>query len=89
MIEKIQNNQLRELSEALSSRQPNSGGPLKDSDADVSVQVNYKSLIDMAMQIPPADDDIVATARKLLLSGKLESPENCREAAKNIIKLGI
>ena len=89
MIGKIQANQLRELLQALSSGQPNSGNPVQDSDADVSVQVNYNSLIDMAMQPPQADDDVVATARELLLSGKLESTKNCREAAENIINLGI
>jgi hypothetical protein len=89
MIGKIQTNQLRELLQALSSGQPNSGNPVKDSNADVSVQVNYNSLIDMAMQTPRADDDVIATARELLLSGKLESPKKCREAAENIVKFGI
>ena len=89
MIGKIQANQLRELLQALSSRQPGSGDSVTNNDADVSVQVNYNSLIDMAIQSPSAEDDAVATARKLLLSGKLESPENCRRAAENIIKFGI
>jgi hypothetical protein len=89
MIGKIQANQLRELLQALSSGQPNSGNPVQDNDADVSVQVNHNSLIEMAMQTPQADDDAIATARELLLSGKLESTKNCREAAENIIKFGI
>jgi hypothetical protein len=89
MIGKIQANQLRELLQALSSRQPGSGNPVTNTDADVSVQVNYNSLIDMAMQPLPADDDVIASARRLLLSGKLESTENCRKAAENIIKFGI
>jgi hypothetical protein len=89
MIGKIQDNQLRELLEALSSRKPNAGSAVPNSDADVSVQVNYNSLIEQAMQPSKADGDIVDAARKLLLSGKLESPQNYQEAAKNILKLGI
>ena len=88
MIGKIQTNQIRELLEELSSKQLNSGGNAKNSDADVSVQVNYASLIEQAMQAPEADD-VVAAARELLLSGKLESPENIRAAAENIIDFGI
>jgi hypothetical protein len=89
MIGKIHTNQIRELLEELSSRQLNPGSAAPNSDTDVSVQVNYASLIDQAMQAPQADDNVVDAARKLLLSGKLESPENIRAAAENIIKFGI
>jgi len=89
MIGKIHTNQIRELLEELSSRQLSSGSAAPNSDTDVSVQVNYASLIDQAMQAPQADDNVVDAARKLLLSGKLESPENCREAAENIVNFGI
>jgi len=89
MIGKIQDNQLSELLEALSSRQPNSGSAIPNSDPDVSIQVNHNSIIEQAMQPSKADADIVDAARKLLLSGKLESPKNCKEAAENILKFGI
>lgn len=89
MIGKIQTNQIPEILEELSSRQPNSGSDVPNSDTDVSLQVNYASLIDQAMQAPQADDDVVSAARKLLLSGQLECPENCQEAAENILKYGI
>ncbi|MHC4543988.1 MAG: hypothetical protein ACYTDW_06785 [Planctomycetota bacterium] len=89
MIGKIHTNQIRELLEELSSRKLNSGNTAPNSDTDVSVQVNYASLIDQAMQAPQTDDDVVDAARKLLLSGKLESQENCQEAAENIINYGI
>ena len=89
MVGKIQTNQIRELLEELSSRQLNSAGNVQNSDADVSLQVNYASLIDQAMQAPEADVDVVAAERELLLSGQLESPENIRAAAENIIDFGI
>lgn len=89
MIGKIQANQIRELLEALSSRQPNTGGAVPNNNADVTVQVNYNSLIEQALQPSKADGDIVDAARKLLISGKLESPKNCRQAAENIVNFGI
>ncbi|MHC4084973.1 MAG: hypothetical protein ACYSWZ_26305 [Planctomycetota bacterium] len=89
MIGKIQTNQIRELLEELSSKQLDSDRNAKNNDADVSVQVNYASLIEQAMQVPQEGDDIVAAARELLLSGQLESTENIRAAAENIIDFGI
>ena len=89
MIGKINTNQVRELLEESSSRKPKSGGAVQNSGADVSVQVNYAALIDKAMQPSQTDVDAVNAARKLLLSGRLESKDNFREAAKNIIKFGI
>ena len=89
MIGKIHTNQIRELLEELSSRQPGSAGGVANNNQDVSVQVNYASLIDHAMQTPPADDNVVAEAKELVLSGMLLSPENCKAAAENIVMFGI
>jgi len=41
------------------------------------------------MQASQADEDVVGAARKLLRSGQLESTENIREAAENIVTFGI
>lgn len=89
MIDKINTNQVRELLEESSSRKPKSRGAVPNDGADVSVQVNYAALIDKAMQPSQKDVDAVNAARKLLLSGLLESKQKIREAAKNIIKFGI
>lgn len=89
MIDEVDTNQIRDFLEKSSSRQPNSAGALPNDDADVSVQVNYASLIDNAMQSPQTDTQAVQRARELLLSGQLESPENVREAAENIVNFGI
>lgn len=89
MIDKIDNNQIQDLSEKLSSRQHNSAGTLSNIGEDVSVQVDYASLIDKAAQTPQTDTRDVQRAQELLLSGQLETPENIREAAEDIIKFGI
>jgi len=89
MVGRIQTNQIRELLEELSSRQLKSGGNAQNSHTDVSVQVNYASLIDQAMKAPGQDHRVVEAARKLVISGELISYKNCREAAENIADLGI
>jgi hypothetical protein len=88
MIDKIDANQPM-IESGLSSGQPKSARAIPDNDVDVSVQVNYASLIDKAVQEPKGGAQRVEQARKLLLSGQLESPENIREAAENIVKYGI
>jgi hypothetical protein len=88
MIEKIGTNN-QPLIESGSSSQPKSPVTLRGDDVDVSVQVDYASLVDKALQPPPTDDQLVHQARELLLSGKLQSEENIRIAAENILKYGI
>lgn len=88
MIPEINANQ-RLIESGSSSTQSNSAGALPDNDADVSVQVDYASLIDEATQSPEADTQAVQRARELLMSGELESPACVFEAAGNIATFGI
>jgi len=88
MIEKIENNQIPDFIEKSTSKHPNPADALPD-DKDVSVQVNYASLIDQAMQIPQTDVNKVEQARELLSSGRLESPDNFRRAAEYMVIFGI
>ena len=89
MIEKIGPNHIRDILEKSSSKQPDFEKTPPNNEADASLQVNYASLIEETMQAIEADSKVVQRARKLLLSGQLESPENIRAAAENIIKFGI
>jgi len=89
MIEKVDTNQIHNLLEKPSSRMPGSTPAHAGDDADVSVQVDYASFIDTALQTPKTDSQAVEKARQLLLSGQLESPENIKQAAENIITFGI
>ncbi|MHC4605277.1 MAG: hypothetical protein ACYS6W_18325 [Planctomycetota bacterium] len=84
MIDRIENNQ-PPIDTGPSSGQANPSRPLPKNGDDVSVQVDYASLIETAMQ-PPQDDALrVAQARDLLLSGELES----RETARTIVEFGL
>ena len=89
MIEKLDTNQIHGFLEKSSSRQPNSTAALPDNDMDASIQVDYASFIDRAMQTPKTDSKAIERARGLLLSGELESLKNIKRAAKNIVTYGI
>jgi hypothetical protein len=89
MIDKIGINNQPLIESGSSTGKPNPPGALRGNDVDVSVEVNYASLVDKAMQPPKTDDQLVRQARELLLSGKLESEDMIRAAAENILKYGI
>jgi hypothetical protein len=89
MIEKIDISQIQDLSGKLMPKpQDSPKTPIKDS-ADASLQVDYTSLINRETRILETDTEAVRKAQELLQSGRLESPENIREAAENILKFGI
>ena len=88
MIDKLDTNQPM-IESSVSSGQSKPPKAIPNNDADVSIQVKYAALIDEAVQEPKGDAKRLERARELLLSGQLESPENIREAAENILKYGI
>ena len=89
MIDKIDNSQIQDILGRSSAKQPESAKISSDSSADVSIRVEYASLINKAMQIQNSDTDAVEKAQRLLRSGQLESSQNIRAAAENIIEFGI
>jgi len=89
MIDKIGSNNQPLIESGSSTGRYDNPAVLRGQNVDVSVQVNYASLVDKALQPPKADDQLVHQARDLLLSGRLLSEENIRMAADNILKYGI
>lgn len=90
MIEKIDANQIPDILEKSPSKQPDSAKTTPPNNGvDASLQVNYASLIEKANQASQTDSEAVQRAQELLLSGQLESPENTRAAAEDIIMFGI
>jgi hypothetical protein len=88
MIDKIDNNQPL-IEPGPASGSANQPRPLPKTGDDVSVQVDYASLIEQALQTPQDEALRIQQARELLLSGELESPQRIREAAENILKFGV
>lgn len=88
----INNINTSEMQNILGKPQLQQPDPVKSPSADsaeVSIQVSFDSLIAKALETSNADSDAVQRAKELLLSGQLETPENIRAAAENILKFGI
>ena len=88
MIEKINNSQIQGFLDK-SLKQTDVVKQAPKNSADASLQADYASLINEAMQTQESDASAVQKAKELLLSGQLDNPENIRQAAENIIKFGI
>jgi hypothetical protein len=89
MIEKIDTSRIQSSIDKSLSKQPGSADNVTNQNIDASLQVDYASLIDKAVNAQQSDVEPVRRAKELLLSGKLDSPENIRAAAENIITFGI
>jgi hypothetical protein len=89
MINNINNNQIEGLIGNSSFKHNSRPKASPNSNLDASLQVNYASLINKAMQPPKDDADSIQKAHELLLSGQLEKPENFIAAAKDIEESGI
>jgi hypothetical protein len=89
MIDKIDTNQISDFFEKPSASQASSAETVAGNQIDASLQTDYAGFIEQATQIPQTDTTAVQQAQQLLLSGRLESPENIRAAAENIVEFGI
>ncbi len=88
MIEKINSGFIQDVPENL-LKQHSPARPPVGGDADASLHVDYASLIERAVQNQETDAAAIERAKKLLLSGELESPLNIRNAAENIVRFGV
>jgi hypothetical protein len=85
---RIDTSGIQDFLERPRSSQESSPRAVANNEQDAS-QVDFASVIDAAMQTPQTDSDVLERARELLESGQLESEQNIRAAAENIIKFGI
>ena len=88
MIEKLNNN-IQNFLPQISDKNQNRQTAQPAENADASLEVNYKSLIEKAVNSANNDREAVEKAKKMMLSGQLDSIENIREAAENIVGFGI
>lgn len=65
-----------------------SGKPARGEESDVTVQVQYDSLVSQAVD-SDVDAQAVEKAKEIIDSGQLDTPENIREAATNIVQYGV
>lgn len=88
MIEKINNNPIQQFIKPV---QPDAQNKIQNdiTSESASSSVSCDKLIIQAQQMDTEDTQAVQNARKLLLSGQLDTPENIKKAAENILKFGV
>ncbi|MHC4239966.1 MAG: hypothetical protein ACYSUC_09475 [Planctomycetota bacterium] len=86
---KIDTNQIPDFLDKSSYKPVDSAKALSSSDADASLLINYASLIDKAAEISEVDAEAVQRAQELLQSDEIDSPDNIRKAAEDIVGFGI
>ncbi len=89
MINRIDANQIRETLEKSAAQLPGANAARPNNDADASLQTDFASLIEDAVQPTQTDEQAVMRAKELLASGQLDTPENITAAARDIIEVGI
>lgn len=89
MINKIDAHQIQDVVARPASQQATAAKALTGGGVDISLQINYASLVDKAMLSQRTDAEAIQHASELLRSGQLESPENIRAAAENIVRFGV
>jgi hypothetical protein len=88
MIDKINNSPVQQF---VKNEQIETQNKIKNSVTNDSVKtsVSCEKLLAQAQQLDTEDSQAVQNARNLLLSGQLDTPENIKKAAENILKFGI
>jgi len=89
MIEKIENKQISDVLKDVSSKQSEPSSRSASNPANDSLQISHESLMEQVKQVPSENTSAVEEARRLLLSGQLDTPENIRAAAEAIAKFGV
>ena len=89
MIENVNASLIPEMSPKPPQKRASGARSEGKAGADATVQVKYSALINKALHSDVPDDEAVERAKKLLLSGQLDTPENVRQAAANLIQYGI
>lgn len=89
MIDKIDANQIRETLEKAAAQLPGPNTTPVNTRTDASLQADFASLIENAAQPPQTDAQAVQRAGELLASGQLDTPQNIRAAAQEIVDYGI
>ncbi len=102
MINKLNNNQISEgalntnKSVLGATQNVNSNGSQQvtsqngtDNAQDASLQISFDSIMEQAKQISVENESAVASAKALMASGQLDTPENILKAAQNMLKYGV
>lgn len=89
MVNNIDIHRIRDLHPKPIGKRDRSQESPDASSPDAALDVEYGGLIASALRFPQADEHAVERARELIDAGQLDTPDNIRAAAANIVQLGI
>ncbi|MBP8909932.1 MAG: hypothetical protein KBI32_00330 [Phycisphaerae bacterium] len=90
MIENIKNNHVTQMLGLNTPPRNDAAGPSSGNNSlDATLQVDFAHMVNRAMQAVETAPNAVETAKELLQSGRLITPENIRSAAEEILTFGI
>ncbi len=89
MVEKIGNEQIHQFWANAMQQKANPAGSTDGDDADASLRVSYASFMAAATESPEDDPQAVEAAKQLIESGQLDTADNIRQVAENILDSGI
>ena len=89
MIDKVNTSQLQDILANALAKEARNAEPGQSRPADASLQADYAALIKQAAAACSADNTNLQKVKELLDSGKLETPENIIQAARNIARFGV
>jgi len=89
MIKNVDTHRLQDMLPKPVSKKSRAGQTTDVPSPDASIKVEYGNLIADALQLGQEDERIVERARELIASGQLDTPENIRHAATNMLQLGV
>ncbi len=89
MIDKVNTSQLQDIMANAFAKEARNTEPGQNHPADASLQADYAALIKQASAACTDDNTNLQKAKELLNTGKLDTPENINQAARNITRFGV
>lgn len=89
MIDRVNISKLQDILAKAAAQEVRNNEPGQNNPADASLQADYAALIKQASVTSAEEQVRLQNAKELLNTGQLETPENIKQAARNIAQFGI
>ena len=89
MIQNINANAIQEIQAKPTQRDGQGACRSSSAEVDATLQVQYAPLVAEAIRISESDVEAVQRAKELLASGQLDTVENIRQAAQDLLDYGV
>jgi hypothetical protein len=88
MIQNINANTIQDILPKPTQRNGQGACPSTSAEGDATLQIQYAPLVAEAIRASESDVEAVQRAKELLASGQLDTVENIRQAAQDLLDYG-